>query len=48
MQALCAFAHANEVSMRENQRIRWRIVHGERLGEYATEFCIPLVFLWYL
>jgi hypothetical protein len=47
MQALCAFAHALEVSVRENQRIRWRIVHGENKGEYATEFCIPLVYLWY-
>ena len=28
MQALCAFAHAAEVSVRENQWIRWRIVHG--------------------
>ena len=28
MQALCVFAHAVEVSARENQRIRWRIVHG--------------------
>lgn len=28
MQDLCAFAHAVEVSVRENQRIRWRIVHG--------------------
>ena len=32
MQALCAFAHASEVSVRENQRIRWRIVHGEIKG----------------
>ena len=32
MQDLCAFAHASEVSMRENQRIRRRIVHGENKG----------------
>ena len=29
MQALCAFAHAVEVSLRENQWIRRRIVHSE-------------------
>ena len=31
MQALCAFAHALEVSVRENQWIRWRDVHGDWL-----------------
>ena len=31
MQALCVFAHAVEVSMRENQRIRQQIVHGDWL-----------------
>lgn len=29
MQALCAFAHAVEVFVRENQRVRRRIVHSE-------------------
>ena len=29
MQALCAFAHAVEVFIRENQRVRRRIVHSE-------------------
>ena len=29
MQALYAFAHAVEVSVRENQRVRRRIVHSE-------------------
>ena len=47
MQDLCAFAHASEVSVRENQRIRWRDVHGENKGEYASVFCIPLVYHWY-
>ena len=46
MQALCAFAHASEVSMRENQRIRWRIVHGGDKGNKSPAFCIPLVYLW--
>ena len=45
MQALFAFAHAVEVIVHENQRIRWRIVHGENKGEYAPVFCIPLVYL---
>ena len=46
MQTLCAFAHASEVSMRENQRIRWRIVHGGDKGNKSPAFCIPLVYLW--
>jgi hypothetical protein len=29
MQALCAFVHAVEVFIRENQRVRRRIVHSE-------------------
>ena len=29
MQALCAFTHAVEVSARENQRLKWEIVHSE-------------------
>jgi hypothetical protein len=29
MQALCAFAHAVDVFIRENQRVRRRIVHSE-------------------
>ena len=32
MQALFAFAHAVEVSARDNQRIRWQIVHGGDKG----------------
>ena len=47
MQALCAFAHAAEVNMRENQRIRRRIVHGGDKGNKPPAFCIPLVYLWY-
>ena len=45
MQALCAFAHAAEVSMRENQRIRRRIVHG---GDTCTMQCPegrPLIYI---
>ena len=41
MQALCAFAHASEVSVRENQRIRWRIVHGGDM-HLATITPVPL------
>ena len=40
MQALCAFAHAAEVNMRENQRIRRRIVHGGDKGNKPPAFCI--------
>ena len=47
MQALCAFAHAVEVIVRENQRIRRRIVHGGDKGNKSPAFCIPLVYLWY-
>ena len=43
MQALCAFAHASEASVRENQWIRWRIVHGGDKGNKPPAFCIPLV-----
>ena len=46
MQDLCAFAHASEVSMRENQRIRRWIVHGGDKGNKSPAFCIPLVYLW--
>ena len=47
MQDLCAFAHAAEVSVHENQWIRWRIVHGRDKGNKSPAFCIPLVYLWY-
>ena len=47
MQDLCVFAHALEVSVRENQRIRWRIVHGGDKGNKPPAFCVPLVYLWY-
>ena len=46
-QDLCAFAHADEVSVRENQRIRRRNVHGGYKGNKPPAFCIPLVYLWY-
>ena len=41
MQALFAFAHALEVSMRENQWIRRRIVHGGYM-HLATITPVPL------
>ena len=47
MQALFAFAHAIEACVRENQRIRRRIVHGGDKGNKSPAFCIPLVYLWY-
>ena len=40
MQALCVFAHAVEVSARENQWIRRRIVHGRKKNRAG----IPLGF----
>ena len=46
MQDLFAFAHASEGCVRENQRIRWRIVHGGDKGNKSPAFCIPLVYLW--
>ena len=47
MQVLCVFAHAINASARENQRIRWQIVHGGDIGNRQPAFCIPLVYLWY-
>ena len=47
MQVLCVFAHAAEVSVLENQRIRWRIVHRRDKGNKPPAFCISLVYLWY-
>ena len=47
MQVLCAFAHAINASVHENQRVRRRNVHGGDKGEYAPVFCLPLVYLWY-
>ena len=41
MQALCAFAHAADVIVRENQWIRRRIVHGEDM-HLATITPAPL------
>ena len=41
MQALFAFAHAVEVSARDNQRIRWQIVHGGDM-HLATITPVPL------
>ena len=47
MQALCAFVHAINASVHENQWIRRRIVHGGDKGNKPPAFCIPLVYLWY-
>ena len=41
MQVLCAFAHASEASVRENQRISWPIVHGGDM-HLATITPVPL------
>ena len=43
MQALCVFAHAVEVSARENQWIRRQIVHGRKKTERGFRSVLVII-----